>query len=71
MKQVQMDYGLIKMPVELPNSAVVVRYGKSYEDPPSVDPFNAMRKALDSPLEMPTLKSLASPGKTAAIVFPE
>jgi len=71
MKHVQLDYGLAKMPIELPKSAVVVRYGESYEDPPSVDPFNAIRKALDNPLEMPTLKSLAGPGRTAAIVFPD
>ncbi len=71
MKQVQLDYGLTKMSVELPDTSVVVRYGETYEDPPKVDPVATTRAALDAPLEMPTPKELAGPGKTAAIVFPD
>ena len=55
------------MSVESPDSAIVVRYGKTYEDPPIVDAVLAVRTALD----MPPLSELPSPGITAAIVFPD
>jgi nickel-dependent lactate racemase len=71
MKPVDLDYGTRKMAVELPDSAVVVRYGETYQDPPKVDPVAATRTALDAPLEMPPLTELAGPGKTAVIVFPD
>ena len=71
MKQVKLDYGLQSMVVELPDNSVVVRYGETHEDPPSVDPVVATRDALDNPLDMPTIVSLAGFGKTAAIVFPD
>ena len=71
MKHVNLDYGLTQLAVELPDSAVVVRYGETYEDPPKVDPVAVTRAALDNPLSMPTLKELAGPGKTVAIVFPD
>lgn len=71
MKSVDLDYGTGKMSVELPDSSVVVRYGHTYADPPSVDPVAATRAALDAPLGMPPLTELAGPGKTAAIVFPD
>ena len=71
MKRVDLDYGLQHVSVELPDSAVVVRYGESYVDPPTVDPVAATRAALDTPLDMPPLRELAGPGKTAAIVFPD
>lgn len=71
MQSLELDYGLGKMSVELPNSAVVVRYGKTYTDPPVVDPLTHTREALDKPLGMPPLSELAGAGKTAAIVFPD
>ena len=71
MKHVNLDYGLTQLAVELPDSAVVVRYGETYEDPPKVDPVAVTRAALDNPLSMPTLQELAGPGKTVAIVFPD
>jgi len=49
----------------------VLRYGESYEDPPIVDAISTTRRALNDPLDMPTLRSLAGSGKTAAIVFPD
>ena len=47
------------MSVELPDSAIVVRYGKTYEDPPIVDAVLAVRTALDMPplSELPALVS--------------
>jgi nickel-dependent lactate racemase len=71
MKQVELDYGTSKMPVDLPDTSVVVRYGETYVDPDKVDPVSVTRAALDAPLEMPPLKDLAGPGKTVAIVFPD
>ena len=47
MKEVLLDYGDRHMPVELPDSAVVVRYGETYTDPPGVDPVEATRRALE------------------------
>ena len=37
MQEVLLDYGDAKMRVELPDSATVVRYGKTYQDPPAID----------------------------------
>ena len=71
MRSIELDYGTKRMPVELPDSAVVVRYGKTYADPPSVDPVAATRAALDAPLGLPPLTELAGPGRTAVIVFPD
>ena len=50
MQNVLLDYGESRMAVDLPETATVVRYGETYEDPPEVDPFATTRKALDNPL---------------------
>jgi nickel-dependent lactate racemase len=71
MQEVLLDYGDGHMRVELPDSAVVVRYGKTYTDPPEVDPAEATRKALAAPLGTPRLRDLAGPGKRAVIGFPD
>ena len=59
------------MSVELPDSATVVRYGKTYTDPPEVDPVEATRKALEAPLGFPPLRELGGPGKKVVIAFPD
>ena len=71
MQEVVLDYGDGRMPVELPDSATIVRYGTTYQDPPEVDPLEATRKALSEPLGMPPLRELAKPGKRAVIAFPD
>lgn len=71
MTSINLDYGTTHMPVELPDTATVVRYGETYQDPPEVDPIEATRRALDNPLGFPPLKELAGPGKTATIAFPD
>jgi nickel-dependent lactate racemase len=71
MQEVLLDYGDGRMRVELPDTAVVVRYGKTYTDPPGVDPVEATRKALEKPLGMPRLKELGGPGKKVVIGFPD
>ena len=49
MKTIELDYGTDRLPVELPDSAAVVRYGETYTDPAPVDPVVATRAALDAP----------------------
>lgn len=71
MQEVLLDYGDGRMRVELPDSATVVRYGRTYTDPPAVDPVEATRKALAAPLGMPPLRELAGPGKKVVIGFPD
>ncbi|MBN2123261.1 MAG: DUF2088 domain-containing protein [Deltaproteobacteria bacterium] len=71
MQEVLLDYGDGRMRVNLPDSAVVVRYGKTYEDPPEVDPYEATQKALDQPLGFPPLRELAGPDKKVVIGFPD
>ena len=46
MQDIELDYGDGKMAVELPDTATIVRYGKTYIDPPKVDPVEATRQAL-------------------------
>ena len=45
MQEIYLDYGLSKLSVELPDSAIVVRYGHTYQDPPIIDPVIATKKA--------------------------
>ena len=46
MKNINLDYGNSKISFSLPNSSVVVEYGKTYEDPPIVDPITTTKEAL-------------------------
>jgi nickel-dependent lactate racemase len=71
MKDVLLDYGDTKMQVSLPDSAVVVRYGETYTDPPEVDPEETTRKALAEPLGFSPLSELAGPNKKIVIAFPD
>lgn len=71
MQDVLLDYGDGRMQVQLPDHAVVVRYGKTYTDPLAVDPVEATRKALAAPLGTPPLRQLAGPGKKVVIGFPD
>ena len=71
MKGVRLDYGDGYMPVELPDSAEVVRYGETYTDPPPVNPYDATRAALENPLGFPPLRELGGPGKKVVIGFPD
>ena len=71
MQEVLLDFGDGKLPVELPDSAVVVRYGKTYTDPPAVDPAAAVRQALAKPHGFPPLRELAGPDKKIVIAFPD
>jgi len=70
-EDVLLDYGDIKMRIELPSSAVVVRHGKTYKDPAEVDPHEATREALKNPLGFPPLRELGAPDKKVVIGFPD
>jgi hypothetical protein len=70
-KTVVLDYGDGHMPVDLPDSAEVVRYGETYADPPAVDPYDATRAALEHPVGFPPLRELGGPGKKVVIGFPD
>ena len=71
MKEVKLDYGDGHMSVQLPDTAVVVRYGETYTDPPAVDNIEATRRALQNPLGCPPLTELAGPDKKIVIGFPD
>lgn len=72
MQDVLLDYGDSKMRVEMPDHAIVIRYGKSYTDPdPLGDPVELTRKALQQPLDSPPLRALAGPDKKVVIGFPD
>ncbi len=71
MKAVVLDYGDGVLPVELPDSAEVLRYGESYIDPPTADPWMATRWALENPFGSAPLRELAKAGDKVAIAFPD
>lgn len=71
MQEVLLDFGDGRMRVELPDTAVVVRYGRTYTDPPGVDPAEAVRRALAEPHGFPPLRDLAGPNKKFVIAFPD
>lgn len=71
MQEVVLDYGDGVMPINVPDSAAVVRYGQTFSDPPEVDPFEATRQALEHPLGMDPLRVLAKAGQKVVISFPD
>ena len=71
MQEVLLDYGDSRLRVELPDSATVVRYGRTYNDPPEVNPAEAVRKALQKPLGFPPLRELAGPKKKVVVGVPD
>ncbi|MGD8256305.1 MAG: lactate racemase domain-containing protein [Desulfobacterales bacterium] len=71
MQKILLDYGDTHMPVELPDTASVVRYGQTYTDPPEVDPHDATQTALENPLGFPPLRELGGPDKRVVIGFPD
>jgi nickel-dependent lactate racemase len=71
MQNVLLDYGDSKMKVELPDSAVVVRYKQTYDDPPEIDNYEATLKALKKPLGTKPLTELVKAGSKVVIGFPD
>lgn len=71
MQEVSLDYGSGRMNVDLPDSATIVRFGQTYDDPPKIDPVEATRAALADPGGMEPLAQMAGPDKKIAIAFPD
>lgn len=71
MQDVLLDYGDTHMPITLPDTAKVVRYGQDYTNPPEVDPYEATRRALEKPHGFPPLRELGGPDKKVVIGFPD
>ena len=63
MANVLLDYGDTRMAVELPDSAIVVRYGETYTDPPEVDPSQPSAAPWTSRWAFRPFGSWAGPGK--------
>ena len=63
MQEVRLDYGDGHMAVELPDTATIVRYGRTYTDPPKVDPVEATRAAV-----MGAINPVDTPAKLASAV---
>ncbi len=67
-----LDYGDGKMPVELPDHTTIIRYGKTYNDPPARGvPMEMTRKAIQKPLDTPPVREMAGPDKKVVIGFPD
>ncbi|MCG8642870.1 MAG: lactate racemase domain-containing protein [Desulfobacterales bacterium] len=71
MQQIRLDYGDTTLSADLPDTAVVVEYGKIRPEPEGIDPAAAVRKALDSPHGFPPLRELGGPNKKIVIAFPD
>lgn len=71
MKSVRLEYGDGFMDVEVPDTARVIRYGETYQDPPAVDPVEATRQALANPLGIDPIAKLVKPGSKVVIAFPD
>lgn len=71
MKSVRLEYGDGFMDVEVPDSATIVRFGETYQDPPEVDPYEATRRALANPLGIDPISKLVKAGSKVVIAFPD
>ena len=71
MQDVMLDYGDGTMTVAVPDSATIVRYGETYNDPPEVDPWEATKQALTNPIGTKPLRELAKAGDKVVISFPD
>jgi nickel-dependent lactate racemase len=71
MQELLLDYGDTPMPIELPDTVSIVRYGQTYTDPPEVDGYEATKAALEEPLGFPPLRELGGPDKRVVIGFPD
>ena len=71
MQTVSFDYGDGLLDVELPDSATVVEYGRTYVDPEGIDPHEATNNALATPHGFAPLKELGGAEKRVVIGFPD
>ena len=71
MQEVSLDYGDGLLSVELPDTAVVVEYGKTYKDPDGVDTSQAVKEAIATPHGFPPPRNLGGLNKKVVIAFPD
>lgn len=71
MPEVLIEYGDEKMPIQIPNYALIVQAGRTHQDPPAVDPYQATREALKKPLGLPPIRDLVKRGDSVVIAFPD
>ena len=71
MQAVDMDFGDGSLSVELPETATIVEYGKTYTDPEGIDPHAAVHRALAKPHGFPPLRELGGPHQKVVIAFPD
>lgn len=72
MKQVRIEYGDSYMDIDVPDSAVMVRPGETFDEPePLEDPVESTRRALAEPLGSPPVSELVGPGAKVTIAFPD
>ncbi len=70
MREVLIEYGNAHMSIQVPDHAVVIT-PEMYRDPPTVDPVQATREALQKPLGRPPIRDLAKRGDKVVIAFPD
>lgn len=71
MEEIELNHGDGLMRVSVPDGSTVVEYGRTYTDPPQVDPWEATRQALAAPEQSKPVRELVGPGSTVAIAFPD
>lgn len=71
MQEVLVEYGDAKMPIEVPDTAIIFQVGRDNVDPPEVDPYEATRQALANPLGMPPFSQMVKNGSKVVIAFPD
>lgn len=70
-RRVTLDHGEDHLDVDLPDPAIVVEPGRTYQEPPPVDPVATTRVALDAPVDLPPLAEFAQGAKRVVIAFPD
>lgn len=72
MKQIRIEYGDSRMDVEVPDNAVILRLGETFDEPePLENPVEATRQVLAEPLGSPPIGELVGSGSKVVIAFPD
>lgn len=72
MREISLDYGHGSMFVQLPDTAEIFIPGETVADPPCLEqPEQATKESILDPIGMLPISSLAGPGSTVTISFPD
>jgi len=69
--KIALEYGDSKTYAELPEDAMVVKFGKTYQSFPAPDPIQTIKKALENPLGSERISEKVKPGDKVVIAFPD